>query len=255
MLVLSGLKVFCGGNIGRPCSDIIFNPKDYDVYVWELSSFQLEYCPHFRADYSCIINITPDHGERYQKFSQYKKDKYNLFQNRHPEDFNLLSEKLLESPSSVITTYSASDIEGFQRQYNWDKFSLKGEFNRENLYVAHTLVTRFLGEEGQTQKLIEIFKAPLHRLQFLGNWCHLKIYNDAKSTNWQSTLEALRSFSDSETIYLILGGKLRGKNDESRPYLQELLFRCKKIFLVGESGPSLHEELGEKFKLTELFSI
>ena len=246
LLILSGLKVFCGGNIGLPCSNIIFDPEDYDVCVWELSSFQLEYCPHFRADYSCILNITPDHGERYQKFSQYKKAKYNIFKNRRPRDFNLLPEKLLESPSSSMTTYTESDVENFRRRYNWDKFFLQGSFNKENLYVAHTLVAHFLGKEGETQKLIETFKGPLHRLESLGNWCHLQIYNDAKSTNWQSTLEALRSFSDSATIYLILGGKLRGKNDECRPYLQELLFRCKKIFLIGESGPPLHEELGEK---------
>ena len=88
-----------------------------------------------------------------------------------------------------------------------------------------------------------MFKGCPHRLEWVGNWRKLRIYNDAKSTNWQSTLQALRSFPDTETIYLILGGKLRGGNDHCWPYRQELLTRCAKIFLIGESGKQLHVEL------------
>ena len=80
LLSLAGLRVFCGGNIGRPCSEIICDTRDYDIYVWELSSFQLEYCPQFRAEYSTILNLSPNHGERYQHFSQYRRAKYNLLQ-------------------------------------------------------------------------------------------------------------------------------------------------------------------------------
>ena len=148
LLTLSGLNVFCGGNIGRPCSDIIFDPRDYDIYVWELSSFQLEYCPHFRADYSSILNISPDHAERYETFSQYKKAKYNLLQNRWPRDFHLLPQELAEDISFPVTTYTAAEVADFKRQYDWGQFQLYGSFNQENLYVAHTLVARFLGREG-----------------------------------------------------------------------------------------------------------
>ena len=274
LLGLAGFRVFCGGNIdhplGHPCSNIVFDPEDYDVYVWELSSFQLEYCPDFRANYSTILNLEANHAERYESFLQYKQAKYNLLQNHRDKDFHLLpreltADKVFPVSSLPVTTYLPSEVEDFERCYNWNQFKLQGAFNRKNLFVAYRLVKQFLQNKKLppqiihklTQKLIETFQAPPHRLRSLGIWQNLHIYNDAKSTNWQATLRAIDSFPNSIPIYLILGGKLRREQTEQiriddsscqirhQRELLKIKKRCKKILLIGESSKQLNNEFGE----------
>ncbi|MCY4644838.1 MAG: UDP-N-acetylmuramoyl-L-alanine--D-glutamate ligase [Bacteriovoracales bacterium] len=258
LLQREGFEVFCGGNIGRPCADSILGA--FDIYLFELSSFQLEYCPHFRADYSAITNISPNHEERYETFSLYKKAKYNLFQNRRDEDFHLIPEKLKleDDPPFPVRAYTPKEVEDFKACYDWTRFQLQGPFNQENLFTAHTLAEAFLKNSSpkasshlktKTQDLIDTFSPPPHRLEPLGRWRGLNLYNDSKSTNGLSTLKALESFSDSGPIYLIFGGQMRRKYQHYGPHLQKLHLqklksKCKKIFLIGESAGLLHSKLG-----------
>ena len=80
-LELAGKKVFLGGNIGTPFIDAFKLDDDFDFYVLELSSFQLETIVNFRPDIAAILNITESHMERYQSFEEYKQAKHNIFNN------------------------------------------------------------------------------------------------------------------------------------------------------------------------------
>ena len=271
LLKLAGLRVFCGGNIGyplgSPCSNIIFEPQDKDVYVWELSSFQLEYCPDFSANYGAILNLSANHQERYQSFSQYRQAKFNLLQNYHKNyhkgGLYLLPQELAAYTTLPITSYSAEEVADFEQDYYWGAFQLQGDFNRSNLFVAHQLVKQFLLDRGRdigplgdwTQQLIETFAPPPHRLEYLGRWRNLHLYNDAKSTNGDATWRAVASLADTHAdtgtdtlpLYLILGGKLREREEDlgDYPYRREFLQKCAQIFLIGESGQWLREQFGK----------
>ena len=180
--------------------------------------------------------------------------KHLLFKNRRPKDFHLLAQDLAAQVSFPVHTYTPQDVARFQCRYDWSRFQLPGTFNRQNLLVADTLVGQFLRRPAATQKLIDTFQGAEHRLQYLGRWNNLHVYNDAKSTNWHSTLGALSSVAamaanspeGPRAITLIVGGKLRGQDDSCQPHRRELLERCQQVLVFGESGPLLATELGSK---------
>ena len=118
------------------------------------------------------------------------------------EDFRLLPAALTGGG------YGEGEVKEFVARYNWEKFKLPGHFNRENLFVAHHLARAFLSPIApSTQELIETFTGPPHRMEYLGRWRNLCVYNDAKSTNEESTRRALDCFDPEEPIYLIWGGQ------------------------------------------------
>ena len=262
LLKWAGLKIFCGGNLSPPCCDMILSSQPYDIALWELSSFQLEYAPHLKAHYASILNISPNHLERYQNFFQYKDAKLNLLENLEPGDFFLAPESLkkelqgtaAEDFTPLIQFYTPDDLKTFEQHYDWSQFKPKGQFNRENLFVAHKMSSALLKSQGVgkredlTQKLINTFQGVHHRLEYLGKWENLSLYNDAKSTNWFSTQEALKSFLNKTPLYLIFGGQLRknGSHKEDLELIKKnLVKRCQKVFLVGEAAQTLHQILGK----------
>lgn len=223
-LKLFGKKVFIGGNIGIPYSDII--GQEYDFAVIEVSSFQLESIQSFKPVVSIITNLTPNHMERYSSFDEYKFAKYNIYKNQ-TSGLHIAHENNIKNKS--VKFKSIKKIEG----YEFELSKVIGDHNRFNFFCAREVCSFLCSNfnDATFQLFINSFKSPAFRLEYIATKNNLKFYNDSKSTNIESTLKAVLSFQ--KDIILILGGKLRENSVEE--YKQLKSFEFKKILVFGEA--------------------
>lgn len=126
------------------------------------------------------------------------------------------------------------------KQFDLKNFKLPGEHNRENLNFCIQLALLLNISPTLIQKFIDSFLGVEHRIEFVPNKLGKKIFNDAKSTNWDATMSALKSMPSKSTL-LIIGGQKRGHNDEITPYLDELKKLTSRLILIGETA-SMHKE-------------
>lgn len=241
-LKLAGKRVFLGGNIGTPFCDFVEDEVQYDVVVLELSSFQLELLDSFRANIACILNITPSHMERYQGFNDYESAKLNIVSNQNENDWYIAPAKYLDQ-ASAARKIELAKLSG----HKWEHSVLKGEHHKFNFYIVEKVLEYFhFSPKDIVQNLIDSFRGVSYRLQYLGEIEAAKFYNDAKSTNTEATLTALKSFSDTGVV-LILGGKRRdGIQDLSA--IKDFK-SIKKIYAIGDAQEEINSQLGQDFEV------
>lgn len=204
-----GINAISGGNIGSP----LFDLSEADVYVLELSSYQITDLEH-RADIGAILNLYPAHQIWHKSVEQYYEDKLKVTDNIK----KLLLNKEFSYPDinhNNVSFYNTNDSFHFDKEFLYHKekklVSLKelkiiGEHNYSNLCCALSLASEF-GEitNSVIEKLIDFSPIP-HRLEDLGIHKEIKYINDSISTIPESTLAALRSV-DSKNISLLVGGQ------------------------------------------------
>ena len=243
VLERAGLKVFLGGNIGRPYCEIF--DDFYDYAVIEVSSFQLESIETFRPKIAMILNITPNHTERYETFEEYAQAKYNIFKNMRVDDHALIDVDL-DTASITAQLHYIKALE----EFDFSKSHLVGSHNKENFYCAWKVLELLKVDNAQSvmQEFINHFPGVKYRLQYVGNYQGLKIYNDAKSTNNAATESAVRAFQDENcNLYLILGGKLRSDKVDIVESIRGL--KIQEIFVMGEARTLLQKNLEYEFKV------
>jgi len=271
LLVLSGYKVFTGGNYGIPLSELVYCNAKVDKIVLEVSSFQLETIKTFSPKTALLLNITPDHLERYSSEEEYAYYKYKIFENQKSSDFSILpyKEKWYEKFKSLIKgkklffgekiesevyAYLKNEksfvikINEEKEEYSFLGFKLLGIHNRINYMVA-SLCARLNGATKDSIKaLVKNFVGFPHRLEYLGNFGGIYFINDSKATNIDATLQALRSLSG--PIILIMGGKHKGSSYKPLiPYIKE---KVKILILMGEARFIISEELKD---VTETYIV
>lgn len=253
-----GKRVFCGGNIGIPYCDIAWEKEAPDFAVIEVSSFQLESIVKFHPKVALILNVFPNHSERYDDVKSYALAKNNIFKNMTKDDVLILGKEnqyldTIKSEAS-ISCFSLYELADFESEFNTTKAYLKGRHNMAN-FLATKLTLSALGFNQQNlfQGFMESFKGVEHRLEFVKEFHGLKIYNDAKSTNSLATITAINAFN--EPIYLILGGKLRNESDKIIGDLLPFKNNIKKILLIGEVTERLYEELKGEFAVEKCFDL
>ena len=266
MLEADHKKVFVGGNIGIPFCDYSYalfkngKPAMVDFILLELSSFQLESIDHFHVNIALFLNLFQNHGERYLSIEDYALAKFNIT-NRfeesdiliYPEDFPLLNEwakKQLGKKKAVHTQKPKSS-------FNLSKFKLPGIHNRVNLNFILEVAQELNLSSNAIQTSIDSFLGVHHRVEYVPTVQGLfkfKVYNDAKSTNWDATLTAVKAMEELPgKLYLIIGGKKRGHGDSILPYVNFLKTRVHFIYLIGEMALEIESEIKGKidYKLTK----
>ncbi|RVU24924.1 UDP-N-acetylmuramoyl-L-alanine--D-glutamate ligase [Sandaracinomonas limnophila] len=261
LLKEAGLKVGLAGNIGQSfAKQVLDNQMDY--FVIEISSFQLDRCFKFKPDVSILLNITPDHLDRYEyKFENYIQSKLRIFQNASDESQNIIWEddEVLIShknqlPSKNLQTISFKNknatafIQDQQIEYsgNWSlnkkDSPIKGPHNAINLSAA-ILAAQAVGiSREQILKALPTFINAEHRLEPCGIWNGVEFINDSKATNVDAVFYALNSFE--KGIILIIGGVDKG-NDYS--VLDNLVKkRVKGIVCLGTDNEKLIAHFGPK---------
>ena len=255
-----GLDVGLAGNVGFSLARQVAE-EPHDIYVIELSSFQLENMYEFKANVAVILNITPDHMDRYDhKMELYAAAKFRILQNQTPDDYfiywmddpliaeqvrNIQSEARMlpfaDHPAEGAASWLDErdivhfDLPGFVWDIPRDKLSLKGRHNLYNSMAAGLSASLFDLRKEQIRASLEDFEAVEHRLEYAGTIRGAKYINDSKATNVNSTWYALDSMT-TPTI-LILGGKDKGNDySEIEPLVRE---KVKAIVCMGVDNNKL----------------
>lgn len=256
-------KVFCGGNIGVPYCDLPLSGEKVDFAVIEVSSFQLETIVNFHPRIGLILNIFPNHSERYDEVRDYALAKFNLLKNMTTEDELILGTENpylgeIEKHPSQKHFFTKGDLpQDFLKKFSFKSARVKGEHNEANFYATYKVLEllNISRLDSLFQEFINEFAGVSHRLEFVLENHGLSIYNDAKSTNILATSTAIKAFPETEELHLILGGKLRSEGDKLLPDLLPFKNKITRIFTIGDVTERLFEELGRDFKVTRAHDL
>lgn len=229
-------SVYLGGNIGVPFSSFVRKTHPQDLVVLEVSSFQLESILKFRPYVSCVINLEPDHLDRYSTFEEYKEAKERIFMNQERKDFAVINRNIFcckewEKKIKAKILYFGNDYEN------------------ENLSCLKTIASIFNIEPLYLEEIFSRFKGLPHRMQKVAQIKGVLFINDSKATNPSATRWALKNIK--EPIILIAGGKDKGLDYSS---ILPFLGKVKKINLIGEAKDKIKASLKDHFKNIQLFS-
>ncbi len=234
-----------GANAGTPLSQIVLkNPSC--LAVLEVSSFQGKTLKTFRPHIGAFLNFSEDHLDWHENLEDYLKSKQNIFAQQKEEDFlllNALDDRIKNSPSKARKLFLLSeDGEGYikngnayflgEKLFHVEKLKIKGKHNWANALFA-SIIARLMEVPVEViQEVLYTFKGLPYRLEYVGNFKGIEVYNDSKATTVNALKSALESFEDGRVL-LIAGGRDKGGDFES---IRELVKKkVKACFLIGES--------------------
>ena len=212
-----GINAGLAGNIGNSFAQALLQDK-HDVYVLEISSFQLEHIKKFHPHIAVITNLSPDHLDRYNNsFKDYCAAKFNISKNQTEEDHFLYE----ADDKNIAAGVAQFKVKAQQYPYNnankkamftVNNPSLLGRHNAKNAMAAATIAQLFQLSNRDIQASLQTFKGAAHRLEHVVNILKVAYINDSKATNVNATFYALESMSK-PTIWIV-GGVDKG-NDYS----------------------------------------
>ncbi|MDF1673188.1 MAG: UDP-N-acetylmuramoyl-L-alanine--D-glutamate ligase [Vicingaceae bacterium] len=257
----AGLNVGLAGNIGDSLAKQVAQ-NDKDIYVLELSSFQLDGMFEFKADVAMILNITPDHLDRYNNdFEQYADAKFRILQNQN-ENCHMI---YCEDDEVITKRINEIEYKGTKHPFSIKKQLQNGAYlDKDNLiiYTNNKTINMTIQElalqgkhnlynsmaAGIAGKVLELKKDVIresltdfqnveHRLEEVGKVHGITFVNDSKATNVNSTWYALESFE--HPVVWIVGGVDKGNDYEM---LKELVTdRVKAIVCLGKDNEKIHD--------------
>lgn len=262
----AGLNVGLAGNVGKSLAFQVAT-AEHDIYVIELSSFQLDNMYDFKADIAVIINITPDHLDRYDhKMENYVAAKFRILQNQTDKDYfiywkddPIIREQILHVQSEAMKMPFSENFEDGDAAFvdngiirfvtpmeNWEipreKLSLKGLHNLYNSMAAGISASLLNIRKETIKATLEGFEGVEHRLEYAGSVAGVRYVNDSKATNVNSTWYALESMT-APTV-LILGGKDKGNDySEILPLVKE---KVKAIVAMGKENGKILDFFGKE---------
>lgn len=233
-----GFSVGLGGNIGKSLARQILH-EEKEIYVLELSSFQLDDMYTFKAHVAVLLNITPDHLDRYEyKFENYIASKFKIFKNLTPSDYYIMysEDVVIEEnkknyniparylPISLIELHSTGAYSDGKKIHvhaaddsivtcDADTLPILGKHNQLNIMAAMSAAIAMGADPTKAFASIKSFRNAPHRLEFVGSIYGVKYINDSKATNVDSVWYALDSVQT--PVVLIMGGVDKG-NDYSQ---------------------------------------
>jgi UDP-N-acetylmuramoylalanine--D-glutamate ligase len=246
-----GLEPIVAGNIGDPLvASIDSAPRNY---VIELSSFQLETVDTFRPDIALLLNITPDHMDRYGSMEEYTAAKLRIFANQGVDDLAIVNAedpRTAEPPTCArVWRFSSRrpmdpggyfdgrdlvvSVDGRESRISRSTLRLEGSPNVENA-LASWLAARAMGvDDAAVERAFRSFEGLPHRMRLVREFAGVRYINDSKGTNVDATLKSLEGMEDGRVL-LVLGGKDK-KGEFER--LRDLVSRkAKKVLTVGAAA-------------------
>ena len=229
----AGKNVKILGNIGNPMLEVLLSPINKDeIFVIELSSYQLDDI-EFSPNIAVVTNLFPEHMNYHNGLENYYNAKKNIikFQNKNnifiynPKDKNLC----LWTKTAKAKTIPFENSEFL----NDIKLPLIGEHNRRNIEASISVAKELNISEDIIKTAVEKFKALPHRLEFVGEFNNIKFYDDAISTTPESTIMAIESLKNVDTVFL--GGEDRGY-EFSQLEKKITKYKIKNVVLFPNSG-------------------
>jgi UDP-N-acetylmuramoylalanine--D-glutamate ligase len=265
MLEESGAPAVLCGNIGEPLAAQVDGPAGR-VFVVELSSFQLETVCTFRADAAALLNVTPDHMDRYPDFAAYAAAKERIFERQDGSSVAILN---ADDPETVaigarveqarrrwfslrrpvadgcfVDSGSVVTIEpggAAEELFALSEMAMVGSHNVENAMAASLLALAVGADRASLRRAVGRFDGLPHRTRRIRERGGVAWYDDSKGTNVGATLKSLEGFAD-RSVHLILGGV--GKSQDFAPLRDAVERKAKAIYLIGAAAAEIERALG-----------
>jgi len=259
LLTASGIKCLVGGNIGTPLISLLPRQDEADSLVIEVSSFQLDTAPSFHPQAAALLNITPDHLDRYPDFAGYAASKANLFRNLGPGDLKVLNADdprvAALGPGPGRTYYFSMEQKispgawveggevrvrlesGLEEIFPLTDIRLPGRHNLENVMAALLLALDAGAAAAACREVLARFPGLPHRLEWVGRVGGVDFYDDSKGTNVGAVAQSLAFFH--RPVVLIAGG--RDKDSDFSLLSRPIREHVKALVLMGETRDRLRQ--------------
>jgi UDP-N-acetylmuramoylalanine--D-glutamate ligase len=256
----AGLKTCVGGNLGTPALDLLNEPTP-DVYVLELSSFQLETTFSLNAHASVILNISPDHMDRYESLDDYIGAKNKIYSGQGlmviNHDDEIVDAMIDDSRQTITFSLSRPDANNFgvitegddiylcqgnKKIIKKEDMGIKGEHNVANALAAMALASSINVAFEAMVGTLKNFKGLDHRCQLVKTINNISWYNDSKATNVGASIASIKGLCASgKNIILIAGGDSKGADLSSLvPVVKDYV---KTVLLMGVDANKLAETI------------
>jgi UDP-N-acetylmuramoylalanine--D-glutamate ligase len=245
ILASAGLPALMGGNIGLPILSREPLPP-HGVYVLELSSYQIDLTHSLDCDVTVLLNISPDHLDRYDGMDDYAASKARLFAMQSPghvavvaaeDDYTRAIAGQLTGERILVSSADVKD------QSAWP--TLQGPHNAQNVAAAVAAVRALGVDDAAIAEALRTFPGLPHRMERVAERSGVLFVNDSKATNPTSTAPALAAYS---AIHWILGGLAKSDElDACEPYLGHV----KAAYTIGEAGPMFAQLLRDRLPVSE----
>ncbi len=262
VLQAAGFHTLVGGNIGKPLTALVDSSTEESISVLEVSSFQMEAVTSFRPDIAVILNVTPDHLDRYRSFEEYASFKEAVLRNQGAKDWAVLN-----ADDKIVSSFSQrapGHVWWFSRERVLDEgcyfqddkvvvahdgirapvisrgqIPLLGDHNVENCLAAISAGAILGLDFHGMARTISNFQGVEHRLEFVVDIGGVRFYNDSKATNVDAAIKAIEAFKGN--LVLILGGKDKGSDyTVLAPLLRS---RVKQVLLIGAASEKIERQL------------
>ncbi|MGH9902413.1 MAG: UDP-N-acetylmuramoyl-L-alanine--D-glutamate ligase, partial [Pyrinomonadaceae bacterium] len=262
----AGLPVQVGGNIGTPLVSMVESSREDGWTVAELSSYQLETIVDFRPAVALVLNLMPDHMDRYESMRDYAAAKHRIFRNQRAGDVAILNadDEIISSWAAGLSAHVvlfsiareqdeglflrgreivSRTREGGERVLlTRDDIRLQGLHNVQNVIAGLAAGLACGASPESMRETVRRFHPVEHRLERVAEVGGVTFYNDSKATNVDAALKALEAFADTPgRLVLILGG--RGKNAPYAPLAPLVAARARAHVLLGEDADRIESEL------------
>ncbi|MFH1714683.1 MAG: UDP-N-acetylmuramoyl-L-alanine--D-glutamate ligase [Elusimicrobiota bacterium] len=254
-----GEHTICAGNIGLPLTSVVKDVRKDTVLVLEVSSYQLETIGDFKADSAAVLNVTPDHLDRYKTINDYCDTKCLIFNNQDETSIGVynsdssFSERIRKNIKGISLSFSMIKEKGdiyfnngsivypdLDWRYDVRNLKIPGEHNIQNVMAA-ILLTRDIVKSNPKllTTIVSDFSGVAHRLEKIRVYNNITFINDSKSTNVDSTQVAIQSFK--QPIILLMGG--RDKGAPYAPLIADIKKHVRCIVAFGEGRARIEREL------------
>jgi len=250
ILKKAGYNVKTGGNIGIPALSLK-RSKTKNIFVLEVSSYQLEYSKLFRSKHAAILNISPDHLERHKNISNYTKIKLKIFLAQKKTDYSYINYKGKYS-NLVKKIFKKRKLNSKLVKVNHNNFNilyqkidnnyLKGKAHKENLAFAFNIVKNLKVNNSKIVSALNDFKGLPHRQEHVYSDKRLVCVNDSKATSFQASIQSLLNY---DKIYWIVGGLPKKKDIFD---LQNVRKKIIKAYIIGKNSNFFEKKIRKKIK-------
>ena len=263
ILKTAGTPGGVGGNLGTPFTELLAEDGPKAVHAVELSSFQLEAIHAFHAAVGVVVNLSPDHLDRYPSVAAYTAAKARLLQTQRPGEAAVLNaddpaSRVFESAvrGRLFRFSTQTEVEqgafvrngtlvirtedGENKILPVDELPVPGDHNVQNAAAAALSCSLAGCAPSAIAGGLRAYKALPHRLEFVASFDGVSFYNDSKATNLDATVRAIQAFPPG-TVHLILGGRDKGAEWSSLAALAEE--RIARVLLVGEAAATIRGAL------------
>jgi UDP-N-acetylmuramoylalanine--D-glutamate ligase len=268
LLTTGGRKPFVGGNLGTPVAQHVLAGHKADATVLELSSYQIDDLETFRCQIAVILNLTPDHLERYGTMERYGAAKERLLSLRADSGLAIVNGEdeatsgMGERAASPVVRFghgnpAAGDIrekhgtivrfspEGSEERYTVGASALRGSHNLENAMAAIEAARTLGVPVADVQRGLDTYPGLPHRIEHVRTLNKVDWVNDSKATNVDSVEKSLGAFTG--MVHLIMGGRGKGASYEPlRSLVREKVIR---LYLIGEEAEAIEEEFRDETEI------